>query len=120
ALVESVAERVGFTPERRADIRFAAETFLSERIAHAYGSVGDIELDIRLMPGRLRLSFSDDGLPYDIKRDGKTSSAAREILAKVDAFSVPELGGKRSYCLDFFYDASFDYHKYMEEHEKRE
>ena len=120
SLVESVAERVGFSAERRADIRFAAETFLRERIAHAYGNVGDIELDIRLMPAWMRLSFSDDGLPYDIKRDGKTSRAAREILAKVDSFSVPELGGKRSYCLDFFYDSSFDLQKYMEEHEKRE
>ena len=120
ALVESVAERVGFGPERRADIRFAAENFLSERIAHAYGTVGDIELDIRLMPSWMRLSFSDDGLPYDIKRDEATSRTAREILAKVDSFSVPEAGGKRSYCLDFFYDASFDIHKYMEEHERLE
>lgn len=120
ALVESVAKRVGFTPGRTADIRFAAEKFLTERIANAYGDVGDIELDIRLMPRWMRLSFSDDGLPYDMKKDERSSAAARQILSKIDSFSVPESGGKRSYCLDFFYDASFDVRKFMLEHEKLE
>lgn len=119
-LVEAIARSVGFSSSRAADIRFAAEKFLTERIANAYGDVGDIELDIRLMHSWMRLSFSDEGLPYDMKKDEKTNSTARQILAKIDAFSVPEEGSKHSYCLDFFYDASFDIKKYMLEHEKLE
>lgn len=121
SLVEAEAARIGFSEKRAADIRTAAEEFLTERILNAYEDVGDITMDICFMSDWFRLRFTDCGEVYDIQKNKETTEGAKVILSKVDSFAVAlTKDGKHSYSLDFLYDRDFDIRKFLLEHEKKD
>lgn len=120
SLVEAEAERIGFSVKRAADIRIAAEEFLTERILNAYEDVGDITMDICFMSDWFRLRFSDCGQVYDIQKNQETNSGAKRILDRVDSFAVEVRDGRHCYSLDFLYDSDFDIRQFLLEHEKKD
>jgi fatty-acyl-CoA synthase len=108
ALVDELADAVGYGRRRANKIRLAVEEMLIERIMYAYSGAGDIRVRVSLMPEWLRVSFSDDGAEYVIDKRRDTSTSARIILGSVDNFHTERRGGRPEYCMDFLYDGDLD------------
>jgi fatty-acyl-CoA synthase len=112
-MVQELAGVLGFAERQRQRIRLAVEEMITERIANAYDTRGEITLEIILMPQWLRARFTDTGKPYRLD-DKDASLSARIILANVDAYSSASPDGKQvSIHLDWQYAEGFDIHAWL-------
>lgn len=108
ALIDDLADAIGYGRRRAFKIRLAVEEMLIERIMYAYSGAGDISMRVVLMPEWMRVSFSDNGAEYVIDKRRDTSTSARIILGSVDNFHTERRGGRPEYCMDFLYDGDLD------------
>ena len=118
-MVQGLVEQLSFSGRQVRRIRLAVEEMLTERIANAYDTNGEITFEIILMPQWLRINFTDSGKPYRLD-DEQATMSARIILANVDAYaaSVSD-NGSFSSNLDWQYSDGFDINEYlMRNHEE--
>lgn len=117
-LVQGVAEQLGFRGKKAYQIRVSVEEMLTERIAHAYDSNGDITVDVILQPHWMRIRFTDSGKAYRLD-DKDASLSAKIILANVDAYGT-SLAGEAlvGNNLDWQYVEGFDINEYLLYHKE--
>ncbi len=117
AMIQAMAESVGFTVSRAKQICLAVEEMLYERIINAYEAVGDITVRVIFMRDWMRIEFSDSGERYYIEKNKATSYSARIILKVVDNFTtLIDDNGMPFYALDFLYNSEFDIKEYILKH----
>lgn len=112
--VFSLAEQIGFKRSKAQKIRLAVEEMLTERIVNAYENVGDIGMNVILMPKYVRIEFSDNGIPLNIEENRKTSLSVQLILSMADSFGVyTNEAGKSACAIDFLYDGDFNVEEFL-------
>jgi len=117
AMIQALAQNIGFTVSRSKQICLAVEEMLYERIINAYEAVGEITVRVIFMRDWLRVEFSDSGERYYIEKNRETSSSAKIILKLVDNFStLTNANGMPYYCMDFLYDTEFDIKDFILKH----
>ena len=117
-LVQGLAEQLGFRGKKVYQIRMSVEEMLTERIAHAYDSNGEITVEVILMPHWMRIRFTDTGKAYRLD-DKDASISAKIILANVDAYGTSLTGEKVvGNNLDWQYAEGFDVNEYLFYHKE--
>ena len=112
-LIQGLAEQLGFRGKKVYQIRISVEEMLTERIAHAYDTNGDITMDVILMPHWMRVRFTDSGKAYRLD-DKDASVSAKIILANVDAYGTSLTGETLvGNNLDWQYAEGFDINEYL-------
>ena len=112
-LVQGLAEQIGFRGKRVNRIRVSVEEMLTERIANAYDTNGEIKVEVILMPHWMRIRFTDSGKAYRLD-DKDASISAKIILANVDAYGSSLAGEKQvGNNLDWQYADDFDINEYL-------
>ena len=117
-MIQGLAEELGYRGKKVFQIRMAVEEMLTERIANAYNTNGEITMDVILMPHWMRIRFTDTGKAYRLD-DKDASISAKLILANVDAYGT-SLGGEKlvGNNLDWQYAEGFDINEYLLYHKE--